>query len=432
MSLQISRYLSKTADSLVFVQPILFAMVYSSIIFGYPPLALTWSLFLSSVVPVCIVQGAFHRRTPFDIPIMMFIIGLSISLTFSPYREISLETYQTYMLCAVAYYVIVFNGLRSVWYWRFVVTIMAASFMAVVTATFAQQSPGVRILPYNEWLYHAASRLPFTINYHLTVNALGSVLGISAPGLVGYAIFSSNRWDKTVAWVLGALATALVVLASSSSGLISMLVGFAFILWLWRHWAITILLPIGLVWLWLVFSNNLYLPGWAMWLTPHSTLVERINIWIGSAQLIYYHLFTGLGPGTWFLRSNLKIDGWPVINPHNDIFTLMSDAGVLAGVTIIMIVIIASVIIRQIRRYPAGNAWRALGLALGTSLVAFAANGIWETNVTGTLLPIPVGDMIYRYKCVAVPTLWILLGLFVTAWMRLSSTNNRGMTARDD
>jgi len=423
MSLQNNRCLAKTADILAFLQPILIILIYLSIVLGSPPAALTWSLFIVSTVPACITHGAFHQRTPFDIPILIFIVGLSISLSFSPYREISLETFQTYMLCIMAYYIIVFNGLRSVWYWRFLVAILVVlSFSTLVTATFAQQSPGARVLPYNEWLYHAASKLPFAHSYHLTVNALGSVFGVIAPGLVGYAILSSDRRDKAMMWVFGVLAAVLVVLASSSSGLISMLAGFAFILWLWRRWALGILIPSGLIWLWLAISNHLYLPGWATWLAPHNTLVERVDIWRGSAQLIFNHPFTGLGPGAWFLRSNLYVDGWPVMNPHNDVLTLMSDAGVLAGVAFIAVVVIVGIILRRMVRSPAGNPWRTLGLALGASMVAFAANGIWETNVTGTLLPIPVGDMVYRYKCLATPTLWVLLALFVIAWIRFLDT----------
>jgi hypothetical protein len=418
-----SHHLAKAADVLAFSQPVLLILVYLSIVLGSPPAVLTWSLLIVSIAPACMAKGAFRRRTPFDIPILIFIVGLSISLSFSPYREISLETFQTYMLCIVAYYLIVFNGLRSAWYWRLVVAIVVVlSFTTVVTATFAQQSPGARVLPYNEWLYDAASKLPLTHNYHLTVNTLGGILGVIAPGLVGYAILSSDRRDKAVMWVFGVLAAVLVVLASSSSGLVAMLAGLAFILWLRWRWTLGIIIPVGLIWLWLTFSNNLYLPEWATWLAPHKTFIQRIDLWRGSAQLIVDHLFTGLGPGAWFLRSNLQVDGWPVINPHNDTLTLMSDAGVLAGVAFIAVIVTVGIILRRMIRYPAGNPWRALGLAIGASMVAFAANGIWETNVTGTLLPIPVGDMVYRYKCLATPTLWILLALFVVAWIRLSNT----------
>lgn len=424
--------LAKLADILTPVQPVLLITAYFSVVSGFPPAWLIWLLFIASLVPAFTARGIIGLRTPFDIPIILFLIGLSISFSFTYYREISFDTYQTYLLCVLTYYGIVFNGLRLSWYWRLVATIIGIMALVVVIATFVQDSPGARILPYNRWLYDAASRLPFTIKYHLSVNLLGTSLGVCGPGLIAYALLSGKHPDRTVAWVLGITAILITVLSASSSGLIAILAGLSFVLWFYRHWTLLLLIPLAVAWMLLAaLMDASHIPDWASWLLPHTSLIERFHIWEESLTLIAGRPITGLGPGAWFLAYNLRNPDNFASNPHNDLITITSDAGILGAAAIVITAVFAIIIIKQIKNYSGPDnvtkQWRALGLAAGVSLVALAVNGLFETTSVGTLPPMPLGDMVYHHKFVAVPLGWAILALLVVARARISQAGNKNL-----
>ncbi|MCX8125687.1 MAG: O-antigen ligase family protein [Dehalococcoidia bacterium] len=427
----LNRYLPRSADILTLVQPFLLATVYFSIAWGYPPPWLSWSLLIASVVPAFVIHGFTRLRTPFDVPIAVLLIGLSVSFAFTPYRETGIVTYQTYLLCILTYYGIVVNGLRLTWYWKLVVSVIGILVLTVVIATFAQDSPGTRVLFYNEWLYRAASRLPINAHYHISINAAGTALGSTAPGLIAYAIFSKDHRSRVISLSLGIFGVLLTILASSSSGLIAMLTGLAFVLCLLRPWTLFVLAPLAIAWLSLtVLIDTSNIPVWASWLLPHTSLLERVHLWKDSFLLIAERPLTGLGPGTWLLIYNRHHPELFAINPHNDLLTILSDAGPLGLMAIVAVSAMVMLLVKRSISYLGSdsgkNQWRALLLATAVSLTSLAANGLFETTLTATIPPVPLDEILHYHKFLAIPFGWALLALLTTARARLSAPVSKG------
>lgn len=117
--------LGTIADILTILQPPLGGLVYLSILAGYPPLWLSWTIFLIPFALRYLRQGVFAKRTPFDIPIALLFIGLVVGFLVSDNKTVSSEGLQTYIACILVYYSGVANGLRWNWYWKsgFVLTL---------------------------------------------------------------------------------------------------------------------------------------------------------------------------------------------------------------------------------------------------------------------------------------------------------------------
>jgi len=155
----INHVLSSLIEILVLFQPLWGGLVYLSLITGHPPLWFSWAFTLFPFVLRKWRYGYFLKKTPFDIPIAILFSGLTIGLITSPDKAVSIETYQTWLVCILLYYTIVANGLliniSQSWlikyYWQVAVLVTFLFFTATVLITIASRTSDLRIVSFNRW-----------------------------------------------------------------------------------------------------------------------------------------------------------------------------------------------------------------------------------------------------------------------------------------
>jgi len=407
--------LSAISDLILIMQPVLGGLVYLSILAGYPPLWLSWLIFVAPFLLRWWHWGIVVKRTSFDIPIIILVAGLLVGLAVSSDKAISLEALQTYLVCILMYYSGVTNAMRISWYWKLVVVITLTAFMVLAVLTFAQTRPGLRVVPFNQWLYQAGALTPLNIDYYLNPNALGTVMGISAPGFLAFFLFSKQRGRRVMAVSLAALCITLLLLSTSISGLVATFVGAGFLLLLWKPWVLFLYLPGGICAI-LVAIWRFYPITDSLWSKLIELFVGRFTVWREGLALLNEKALTGIGLGAWYQQM-----GGESMHAHSDLLQMLCDSGLLGAIAILGVVVIFAILAQRIWRLRETNTWSVLGISMAVMMVAFAANGIYETSITGVIVVPGPEQLAVPYHYVAVPVIWALLGLFYVACARMTS-----------
>ena len=163
---------TKVAKTILTLYPLFPVPVYFSVLTGYPPL---WLSLLIAIVPLGVHFWQTHRivtRTPFDIPILIFICGTVIGFIVSPDKNVATGALSSTMASILVYYGITTNGGASRKYW-----LWAGGIICLITLLlslwFLSQS-NHRVLFFNQWAFNLFSGLPKTVvrYYNLILLAL--------------------------------------------------------------------------------------------------------------------------------------------------------------------------------------------------------------------------------------------------------------------
>ncbi|MCL0036157.1 hypothetical protein M1N47_01850 [Dehalococcoidia bacterium] len=135
-------------------------------------------------------DGHLFRRTPFDLPILLFVLGLLVGLVVSPNRAVSLEALFTFLACILIYYGIVSNSYAKNSYWLSVAGILCLLALGL-SIWFFSQGQG-RLLFFNEWAFKLAEPLPKIPGPVLHFHGVAAVLVLVIPPLLAIAVFKSH------------------------------------------------------------------------------------------------------------------------------------------------------------------------------------------------------------------------------------------------
>lgn len=393
---------NKFISLLEVMQPVFAAPVFLSVVAGFPPMPVAWLIALAPWLLYAGLTRRFIRKTPFDVPIIVFCSGLLIGFMVSPNRAISSEALLTTFASILIYYGLVNNGGRGRSYWLTMASVCGIIILGLVIWFFSQGDP--RLLYFNEWLFKEAAGLPKTSGPVLQFNSIGIFLGVVMPLFLSVALFSKGptRWITLTA---GLLLSASLFLAASGGGWGAGVCGVIFVLAVWRLRTLWVTIPVvGIVIAVTAANYNKF--SWPSQIFATDSLMARVDIWLKTIDLMKESWFTGLGLGTW----SEVFKGW--IHAHSSYLQLWADTGivgVLAG--IVALVLFLRISWRIVKATRQSN-WYGTGVGLIGGMLAGAAASIFDVITYGAFRS-------PDYHYLSIPLLWIMAALLVISYRRL-------------
>ena len=396
-------------------QPLFAAGVYLTFLVNNPPLWLSWCIALFPLAIRFWRSGKLVRRTPFDVPILIFIAGLIVGFVVSPDKAVSWQGLNTFLASILIYYGIVSNSEAKTNYWLVLGVILCLIIIGLTIYTFSQ-GDGRRYF-FNEWVYQL-----FTSNtkggaLQPSYNTAGAALGIAIPLLLGLTLF--KRHSRLLPWVAATLLIFLVLLflIGSGGGWVSAIIGSIFVLACWKLWSLAVTLPAIGLGSWVVVTSlnktSELAHTWVAQMFPHSSFATRIQFWRDTISLLRSHLITGLGLGNWYERY-LAYTGHPLINPHDSYLQLYADTGLLGGIAIVGAAVVFGYLYWRILHSFRRSNWDGMAIGIIGSILAGMIDAVYEVN---TSAPILKNGAITSY--IAIPYLWFWAAFFIVAFNRL-------------
>jgi hypothetical protein len=308
-------------------------------------------------LPLRLLRGRILRlRTPFDIPIVLLVIGAFVGLCTSADRTISLGAFQCILAISLFYYSWV-DSPHQATLMKVVFTVVPVAFL-IVFLIFKLDLP------------HLARQPNFEIGGSGTHHGLAMYLSIVAAGLLGIAAFGQGRKTRVFAAVIF-LSFLAITLNMTWQSLISLFEG--------------------------------------------ESISGRTPIWEKTVDLLGDSPFTGLGLGCWALaRWGTTVLGTDQVNgithAHNAYLELYANTGIV-GVLALLIALGIGVklsldIIRSQRTHP----WYGFGVGVILACVTTLLVAVVESAPMG--VPLVAAE---TYYYVVSPIAWILCGLLVIA-----------------
>ncbi len=402
----------KIVDIILLFQPVFAVPLYFTVLIKSPSL---WLSLIVAFVPLglrFLNTRRFLRRTPFDIPILIFIVAMLLGLTIAPYKEMAVGTLSSTLASLLIYYGIVSNGEAGNKYWLWLAAIIC-SLALIMSLWFFAQGQG-RQFSYNRWAFHLFSRLVGNIGPPLSWNSVGALLVVVIPPLFSIALFKNNPILRAAGLIAGLVFTGLLFLTDSGGGWIALVCGLASVVVFWRIWMLWVVIPlVGVVTSIIVIVFN-KIP-WLMSAFSWDSFLYRTNEWSNTFHLLKgFSFFTGLGPGNWVDIYDKQYKAEDIIL-HSSYFQFYTDAGILGIAALIIAAVLFVRLSLKIRSSPPQNLWHAVGIGLMGSIVAGAVFACYDVTFSGTLATAASG-----YIYFSIPLLWIILALFIVSCQKLS------------
>jgi O-antigen ligase len=399
-------------ETILKFQPLFAVPIYFSVLVDTPPL---WLSLIIAIIPLGLrfwLTRHFIQRTPFDVPILFFILGTVVGLVVAPNKEVALGALSSTLASILIYYGIVSNSEAENKYWLW----MAATICVItllMSIWFFSQGNGRQFF-FNQWAFKLFEGLPGNSDPPLSWNSVGALLAVVIPPLFSVVLFKNSQSIRKAGLIFGLIFLVILFLTVSGGGWIAVTCGLAFVLICWRLWTIGVIVPaVGLITSAVIIFYNK--TPWLMQAFSSGSLMYRVEeIWAKTIPLFKnYDIVTGLGLGSWL---KLFIDRYGANNYHlhNSYFQFYTDTGILGIVTLM---VAAGVFIRlsmNIISSSRHDSWYGVGVGLIGSIIAGAIFACYDVTITGTVVSAT------SYVYLSIPLLWVLAALFVVSNKRLS------------
>jgi O-antigen ligase len=412
----------KLVDVILLFQPALAVLIFFSILLGKPPLWLSW---LIALIPWGLRlwrTGQLTKRTPFDLPILLFAVGMVIGFAVAPNQVIAQQGLHTYLACILLYYGIVNNGEAKISYRLSIVGVGVVCLISLGLTILVFSQGGGRHYFFNEWAYQLAQAipqidLPRIDEGQITYNAPGAALAMLLPLLLSLTLFQ-QRLCRRLAWgILCFSFSALLFFVGSGGGWLSATIGLIFVLLCWKLWTLALTLPATGAGIWAIVSSwdkaSPLSQTWLAEMFPFPHVVGRIHFWENTLNLLKDHPFTGVGLGAWF-ELYPAYGSSPHVTPYNTYLQIYADTGLLGAIAIIGAIITFGYILRRILHSSAQSNWYGIAIGAMGCILAGAIHGLFELNTS--VYAVEEGALHYY---VALPYLWLWASLVVVAYHRL-------------
>lgn len=401
-------------------QPLFAVLIYISILTGDPPLWLSW---LIAIIPVAIRfwrTGRLGKRTPFDIPILIFTFGLIIGFIVSPDKPISWQGLNTYLASILMYYGLVGNTYAKENYWKTVGGLMCLIIVALTIYTIFNGNN--RYYFFNEWL-NIQPQLASEIKVvRSSYNTPGAALGIAIPFFFAMAIFLRRSRLRYIIIGILVVFSFFLFLIGSGGGWLAAFVGSVFVLAIWKLWTLSFSLPVLGFATWVTISSlsktSSLAKTWIAKMFPVSSVTSRFQYWGETINLLHGHVLTGVGIGVWFeLYPHGK---WPVINPHNNYLQVFSDTGLFGIIAMLGAAVAFVYICYAILRSSTKNKHNGIAIGIIGSILAGMVNAFHEVNTSAAIVS---GKSITNY--IAIPYIWFLAAFLVVVYYRTKPEHDK-------
>ena len=402
--------LRQASEKVLFIQPLFAIPVYFSVLLGTPPI---WSGLVIALIPLGIrfwLKRRLIDRTPFDLPILLFLVGCLVGIFVAPDKTVALAAFSTTIGSALIYYGLTGNGTASNRYWINVSGIIGLLILAA-TIWFLSQGNG-REYAFNKWAFQLFRWLPRT-DITLQMHGLGSVLAVVVPPLIAGAIFSRLKWLRLLYLVAGLFFLFCLVLSDSGTGWLATIFGLAFVFLAWRLWTIAVMIPAAALITALILDVYSKFASLSQSLSTIK-LLERVHIWANTLPLFTgKYIFVGLGLGSWYDKYQVQY-GITVQHIHNNYLQIYADCGILGVLAMVVAYVIFVQLTIRIVTASKNNAWYGPAVGLAGGIVAGAFFAFLDVTTNG----IVILDNHFMY--LSIPVLWIWAALLVTAQKKLS------------
>jgi len=403
-------------DTLLRAQPLLAAPIFFSILLGQPPLWLSWLVALTPVILRLQRDKRFIKSTPFDIPILIFVLGLLLGMLASANQPVSFGALHTLLACVLLYYGITNNSDAKNYYWFSLGGVVLVVILGLSFWFFSQGQ--ARVLPFNAWAFKLADALPEIGGPTLNLHSLAALLAVVTPALLALAIFRGDLRLRLTGLVLGLLCTAILVLAASGSGWIAAALGLMLVIVFFKPWMAGAVVPLVGILTWLAVVNYDHIP-WLIQVFSTTSFLDRVEYWGNTIDLLKASPITGLGLGSYFeiYNSSYVTANSPlVVNAHNSYLQLYSDTGFLGLVALIWSAVVMARSSRRILLSSKQSCWYGVGVGIIGGIVAGATQAVVEVTTTGTIVNSPTS-----YLYIGIPLVWVWAALFSVASAKLTA-----------
>jgi len=294
------------------------------------------------------------RRSAFDIPIALLMIGAIVGWYTSPNRTISLGVLQCMVVISLLYYSWV-NYKHQALLLKWLIALALTGF-SIALLFFIFNRPGV------------SSQPNLVIGGYGTHHGLAMYLAIVAAVLLGIGVFDEKTWRRVLAAaILLPLYTIVVAMTSDS----------------------------------------------LMRLLDFTSIRGRWPIWEKTAELLGHSPFNGLGLGCWSIAyyGTPMLDNdalWGVTHPHNAYLDLYANTGVFGVLALVIALAVGAKLSIDIIRSPRNHPWYGFGVGVILACVVTLFVGVVESAPAG--VPLATAE---TYYYIISPIPWILCGLLV-------------------
>ncbi|MBI5305147.1 MAG: O-antigen ligase family protein [Chloroflexi bacterium] len=405
--------IERGARGLLRLEFVLLAAIYFYFVISDRTPLVAWIVIALIWIARVTTQGI--RRTPFDLPIVILLALLPVSLAVSTNWSLSVPKVYGVVLSALFFYALVNqvatrDDLNNTMFW--LVVVFAAIALAGIIGTDWAQNKIVSAT----WLYDRLPRfiqgIPRSIAGGFARNGVGGTLALTIPFLaalasqysvfrVQYSVFSVQYSDKkrlnTEYWtlntvVLVALVLSLVALALTQSrgGMLGTAVGLLAIA-IWRERRFAWLIVAGALALGVLFAlgyGDALLAFILRMDAGAGTFASRLEVWSRGVMMVQDFPYTGIGIGTYndlahalypfFIAAPDEV----VAHAHNNFLQVAVDLGIpgLIAYTALMTLFV----ILAWRAYRALPEARALIVGVSAGMLAHQVFGLTDAFMLGT------------------------------------------------
>lgn len=353
-------------------------------------------------------MGCFTRRTPFDIPVGLFLLASLVGVAVSSDPGLSWGAFQSVLAYILLYYSLANAVHPGAVKWGFPFAAVCVLVAALVAFGNGFQPPSM-VGGFGDWVQQRMLHLPqvpqpaeMANPFLSAAHGLTMAVEVVLLPLAGVLLFSRKASLGIGAALLAAPLLLVLLLFGSQAAWLAVAVGLSLLL-VWRtRWAV---LPLAL------FAGIGYLGYRQGWLDPGSlfspfnpaeSLKARVELWRSAASVISKHPVAGCGLGCLG-----KYSITPLLSPHNAYLQFYADVGLIGAVALVWSVVAGGRMAVALVKAPRGP-WYGFAVGLLAAAVAVAVHGIFEGAPAGIIAETAGG---YRY--IVSPVFAILSGLFV-------------------
>jgi len=403
---------NRIADVILLFQPVFPVPLYFTVLMGNPPF---WVSLIISLIPFVLRyqhQKILFKRTIFDFPILIFIIGSAVGFFIATNKDTATGALISLLASILIYYGMTSNSDRGKKYWISLGAIII--FISLIFSVwFFSQGQSKQFL-FNQWTFDMFKSVPKSPGVSLGLHGIGALFSAVIPVALGALLFSRNKKYRIWLAVLSLLLAFILFLSVSGGGWIAFSIGVIFILICWRRRSLFFLIPIS----GLIIGLFLFYYSKTIWL-PYSfsnmAIPSRYNLWVNTVPLLGdLHSFFGLGLGNWAEVYNNYYHS-AEIHMHNNYFQIYTDMGIFGVLAISFAIVIFSVTAYKIMKSSGGGILKGLGIGLIGSFLGGAFFNMLDVTLTGTIKE--NGSYIY----LSIPFLWIWAAFYSVTYYKLFS-----------
>ncbi len=401
---------NRIADVILLFQPVFPVPLYFTVLTNSPPF---WTSLIISLVPFVLryqQEKMLFKRTIFDFPILIFILGSVIGLFIATNKGTATGAMISLLASILIYYGITSNSDRGKNYWiSFGTVIIFISF--VFSVWFFSQGQSKQTF-FNQWAFDLFKSVPKTPGVSLGVHGVGALLAAIIPVTLGALFYFNSKKYRNWLTALVLFLVFILFLSASGGGWIAFGIGAIVVLIYWRRSSLLFLVPISGVIIGLVlfyYSNTTWLSN----SFSTTSLLSRFDLWVKTIPLLSRnHAFLGLGLGNWaeiFDNFYHTTD----IHMHNNYLQIYTDMGFFGILAMSLAVVIFIITAYKILRAPEKGILKGLGIGFIGSFLGGAFFNMFDVTLTGTI----INNGIYIY--LSIPFLWIWAAFYSVVFQRM-------------